>query len=80
MTMWSGYWFCLASKTLLTSTESEFESHFVGLKDSLSTGFFGPGSGNVHGRPMSSYGATTSGERSEFEGELSFAYPQPIPR
>ena len=79
--MWSGYWFCLASERLfITSTQSEFETHFVGLRDSLWMGFFGPGSDNLHGRPVSSYGAATSGETSGFEGELSFSYPQPIPR
>lgn len=81
MTMWSGDLFCLASERLfITSAQSEFESHFVGLRDSLSTGFFGPGSDNLHGKRMSSYGATISGETSDSEGELSFAYPQLIPR
>ena len=44
MTMWLGYCFCLASDRLfITSTQSKFESHFVGLRDRLWTGFLCPG-------------------------------------
>ena len=33
MTMWLGFCFCLASDRLfITSTQSKFESHFVGLR------------------------------------------------
>ena len=42
--MWLWYCFCLASDRLfITSTQSKFESHFVGLRDRLWTGFFSPG-------------------------------------
>ena len=67
----------LSVREAITSTQSEFESHFVGLRDSPSTGFFGPGSDNLYGRPMSSYGAATSGETSEFEGSYVLPIPNP---
>ena len=44
MIMWLGYCFYLASDRLfITSTQFEFESHCVGLRDNLWTGFLSPG-------------------------------------